>query len=193
MESKIKQIIEKIDSLNEALKSEYTRLSGKYGFSIRKSAIVFFEKTRNKNKKFKIPTWKYIIPRHIRHFASIPFIYMMIFPVALLDLFITFYNLTAFTLYQIPQVKRKDHFIYDRKFLDYLNIIQKFNCLYCSYVNGLLSYATEIGARTERYWCPVKAANKPKNYHNWYKDFADYGNPQEWTEKFNDHNSFKGK
>jgi len=31
----------------------------------------------------------------------------------------------------------------------------------------------------------VKAANKPKFSHGWYRDFADYGNPEEWNEKFN--------
>jgi hypothetical protein len=56
--------------------------------------------------------------------------------------------------------------------------------LYCSYVNGVFAYAVEIGARTERYWCPIKSAHKPKFAHGWYKDFADYGNPEEWEEKF---------
>lgn len=193
MESKIKQIIEKIDSLNESLKLEYSKLSAKYGFSLREKAIIFFEKNKERNKKFKIPTWKYVIPKDIRHLLSIPFIYMMIIPTVILDLFATLYIWTAFPLYKIPKVKRSDHFIYDRKFLDYLNIIQKVNCLYCSYVNGLFSYVTEIGARTERYWCPVKAANKPKSYHNWYKDFADYGNPEEWNQKFNEHCDFIDK
>jgi len=193
MESKIKKIIEKIDSLNESLKVEYTRLAGKYGFSFRKSAIIFFEKTKKRNKTFRIPTWKYLIPKNIRHFLSIPFIYMMIFPAVILDLFATLYIWTAFPLYRIPRVKRSDHFVYDRKFLDYLNIVQKINCLYCSYVNGLFSYVTEIGARTERYWCPIKAAHQPKYYHSWYKDFADYGNPEDWNNKFNDQTCFTNK
>lgn len=191
MDEKIKKIIEKIDSLNKSLKVEYAKLADKYGFSFRQGAIVFFKKAKERNKKFKIPTWKYVIPKDIRHVLSIPFIYMMIIPTVTLDLFATLYIWTAFPLYKIPRVKRSDHFVYDRKFLDYLNIVQKVNCLYCSYVNGLFSYVTEIGARTERYWCPVKAATQPKNYHNWYKDFADYGSPEDWNSKFNDHNIFK--
>ena len=115
---------------------------------------------------------------------------MMIIPAVILDFFATLYVWTAFPLYKIPGVNRSDHFIYERRFLDYLNIVQKINCIYCSYVNGLFSYATEIGARTERYWCPVKAAHQPKSYHDWYKDFADYGNPEEWDTKFNEHGCF---
>ncbi len=192
MDSRIKKLIAKIDELNENLRIEYTRLSDKYGFFTKKRKVVFLKNFKDKNKEWRIPAWKYIIPRNIRHFVSIPFIYVLIFPVVVLDVFLTIYNWVAFPLYRIPPVKRKDHIIYDRQFLDYLNIIQKANCIYCSYVNGFFSYAMEIGARTERYWCPVKAARKPERYHGWYKDFADYGNPKEWNEKFNDAGCFKG-
>jgi hypothetical protein len=48
----------------------------------------------------------------------------------------------------------------------------------------------EIAARTERYWCPIKAAKNPRYAHAWYKDFADYGSPKEWKEKFNELSAF---
>ncbi len=193
MHSRIEELIKKIDSLNEALKLEYSRLSKKYGFSFNQKKIVFLDKIKIQNRKFRIPTWKYAVPTDIRHLLSLPFIYMMIIPAIILDVFITVYHLVAFPLYGIPKVKRKDYIIYDRRFLNYLNIIQKIHCLYCSYVIGLFAYAVEIAARTERYWCPIKAAHKPKSYHGWYKDFADYGNPEEWNEKFNDRKAFDKK
>lgn len=115
---------------------------------------------------------------------------MMIIPTVILDLFLTVYNWTALPLYHIPSVKRADFIVYDRQFLDYLNWIQKLNCLYCTYVNGLFAYAVEIGGRTERYWCPIKAAQKPRARNNWYNDYADYGNPEEWHEKFNKPKAF---
>ncbi len=191
MESEIKKIIEKIESLNESLKKEYARLSEQYGFSFAKRKVVFLENFKLRNRTFRIPAWRYAVPQNVRHFLSLPFIYVMIFPVLILDFFLTIYNLVALPLYRIPRVKRKDHIIFDRKFLDYLNIIQKVNCIYCSYVNGLFAYASEIAARTERYWCPIKAAQKPVQCHRWYKDFADYGNPEEWKEKFNDEKAFQ--
>ena len=144
------------------------------------------EEFRRRNKEFKFPTWKYVIPTNFRHFLSIPFIYGMIIPTIFLDIFLTIYQWTVFFLYRIPRVKRSDFIIYDRRFLDYLNLVQKINCLYCSYVNGVFAYAVEIGGRTERYWCPIKAAHKPRFSHGWYQDFADYGNPEEWNTKFRD-------
>jgi transcriptional regulator with AAA-type ATPase domain len=44
-----------------------------------------------------------------------------------------------------------------------------------------------------RYWCPIKSATKPKFYHSWYKDFADYGNPHEWKEKAQKKEAFISK
>lgn len=190
MESKIRKIIEKIDSLNERLKKEHALLAEKYGFFIQEKKIIFSETIQKRNSLFRMPVWKYAIPKSIRHIFSIPFIYGIIIPAVILDIFITVYQRVAFSLYGIPRVKRGDYIIYDRRFLGYLNIIQKAHCLYCSYVNGLFAYSLEIAARTERYWCPIKAANKPKSYHGWYKDFADYGNPEEWNQKFNDHKAF---
>ena len=190
MNSRIKKIIDKIDLLNESLKTEYDKLADKYGFSVKKRKVIFLKKIRQKNRLFRIPAWKYVFPKNFRHLLSMPFIYVMIVPLVILDLFIIVYNWIALPLYRIPIVKRKDHFIYDRRFLDYLNIIEKINCLYCSYANGLISYATEIAARTERYWCPIKASRKPKTHHGWYNDFADYGNPEEWKEKINQESAF---
>jgi hypothetical protein len=161
-------------------------MAEKYGFSIQKRTVTFLKEIREYNKKFRIPAWKYVVPTNVRHFLSLPFIYMMIFPALILDLFLTIYNLTALPLYHIPRVKRREYIVYDRQFLSYLNVIQKVNCLYCTYVNGLFAYASELGARTERYWCPIKAAHKPLVHHGWYGDFADYGNPEEWAKKFND-------
>lgn len=183
MRSTIKDILEKIESLNNDLRVEYDRLAEKYGFEFERRKIVFLEEIRKKNKALKFPTWRYVIPTNIRHLLSMPFIYAMIVPTVILDIFLIVYQWTAFSLYRIPKVKRSEYIVYERRFLDYLNLVQKINCLYCSYVNGVFAYAVEIGARTERYWCPIKSAHKPKFSHGWYKDFADYGSPEQWREK----------
>ena len=187
----LKELMDKINEINKELTEKYNELAKKYGFAAVGKKIIFLKDFKLRNKKFKIPSWKYVIPKNARHFLSLPFIYMMIIPVVILDVFISIYHAVAFPLYHIPKVKRSDFIIFDRKFLDYLNIIQKIHCIYCSYVNGLFGYALEIAARTERYWCPIKAASRPKFHHGWYSDFADYGNPEEWNQKFNDEKAFK--
>jgi hypothetical protein len=59
----------------------------------------------------------------------------MIIPALFLDLMLFIFQQTAFRLYRIPIVERKEYIINDRKQLDYLNMIQKINCMYCSYFN----------------------------------------------------------
>lgn len=192
MGSRINRIIEKIDRLYGALQKEQARLAEKYGFGFNKKKIVFLEAFRKRNKTFRFPAWKYLLPQNVRHLLSMPFIYSMIIPALILDVFVTIYQTFAFALYGIPKVKRGEYIVYDRQFLDYLNWVQKINCVYCSYVNGLFAYSVEIAARTERYWCPIKAARKKSvPHHSWYPDYADYGNPEEWAKKYNDEHAFE--
>ena len=37
---------------------------------------------------------------------------------------------------------------------------------------------TEIAARTEQYWCPIKHARKVKGIHSRYKKFLNYGDAE---------------
>ena len=72
-------------------------------------------------------------------------------------------------------MKRHDYLVFDRHNLAYLNLIEKINCAYCSYGNGLLSYIKEVVARTEQYWCPIKQAQQRRQAHSRYRRFTDYG------------------
>lgn len=118
-----------------------------------------------------------------RHIASIPIIYSMIFPLAFLDLTISFYQTICFRLYGIARVKRAEHFVIDRQFLSALNGIDKFNCVYCGYGNGVMSYAREIVSRTEQYWCPIKHAQKVVSSAERYGQFLEYGDTENYHKK----------
>jgi len=107
-----------------------------------------------------------------------PVIYALIVPLALLDLFITVYQFVCFPIYGIDKVSRGDYLVFDRRYLAYLNAIEKINCAYCSYANGLIGYVREIAARTEQYWCPIKHARKIVATHPLYGQFAEFGDPQ---------------
>jgi hypothetical protein len=103
-----------------------------------------------------------------------PFIYFLIVPTLLFHAVIEMYHQVCFRIYKIPLVKPKEYFNFDRRLLPYLNLLEKFNCLYCSYFNNLISYAREIGARTERFWCPIKHSIARKDVHSQYNRFIDY-------------------
>lgn len=187
MKDSLKDILQKIEALQQSLSEKYDELAKKYGYAFEQKKIQFQEAFRLENRRQKVSSWKYLASKNLRFIVSIPFIYGMIIPAIFLDICITLYQHTAFRLYRIPRVRRWDYIVFERRYLDYLNWIEKVNCLYCSYVNGLFAYCVEIAARTERFWCPIKAASKPRFTHTWYQEFADYGNAKEWKEKSWDH------
>lgn len=187
---RISEIIQEIRNKKDELYSEYEKLRKKYDFSLRNWKIIFSRKAKNNQIEHKIPLNKYVVPKSIRHFVSMPFIYGMIIPWIFLDITLYIYQQTAFRLYKIPLVNRGDYIVFDRRHLSYLNLIQKINCLYCSYMNWLFSYAVEVWGRTEKYWCPIKAARRKKGGHDWEEFFADFWDP-EWFEKaFNSNKEF---
>lgn len=119
----------------------------------------------------------------IRHTLSIPFIYGMIIPLALLDLSVSIYQSICFRLYGIPRVKRSEHMVIDRQYLFNLGPVDRFNCIYCGYGNGVISYAREIVSKTEQYWCPIKHAKNILNSSERYNAFLEYGDTEEFHKK----------
>ena len=101
-------------------------------------------------------------------------------PLLLLDLFLFCYQHICFPLYGIPKVRRSEYLVFDRTDLPYLNLVEKINCAYCSYGNGLAAYFREVAARTEQYWCPIKHARKILDAHERYPRFFEYGDAESY-------------
>ena len=109
---------------------------------------------------------------------STPIVYSVGLPFALLDLWVTLYQWACFPVYGIPWVRRGAYFAIDRHKLVYLNGIEKANCMYCSYANGVIAYVREVAACTEEYWCPIKHARPVPGAHGHYRRFFGYGDAQ---------------
>ena len=95
-----------------------------------------------------------------------------------LDFFVSVFQAVCFPIYGIAKIRRADYFVFDRHHLAYLNALEKLNCAYCSYANGLIAYTREIAARTEQYWCPIKHARRVIGTHARYALFDDYGDAE---------------
>lgn len=139
-------------------------------------------------KRIKIARSKFCI--NWRYVFSSPFIYGMILPALIWHTAIEIYHQICFRLYGIPLVNSKEYFIYDRKLLSWLNIFEKINCIYCSYVNNLIRYSSEIGGRTERYWCPIKYYRKINNPHSQYNKFVNDENLETLYQQWNELRNF---
>lgn len=105
-----------------------------------------------------------------------PFIYGMIIPSVFLDICIEIYHTFSFPLYGISYVKRSKYIKIDRQKLSYLSPIEKLNCMYCGYVNGLYAYAVQIAGETEKYWCGIKHQKDPNFVQpKHHEEFLEYG------------------
>ena len=75
----------------------------------------------------------------------------------------------------------------------YVNLIEKFHCTYCEYGNGLTGYMTEILARTEQYFCPIKHAHKILGTHRLYQRFLAYGDAADYEARLEAYRVAAGK
>jgi hypothetical protein len=175
MNKKVHELVNQIRELEEELRVTLLEQEAKISYRIEGSRVKFDNAVKSAHKRLKTGLFTWLRDSRPQSFLSAPFVYGMILPIGLLDISLTIYQAICFRLYDIPRVKRSDYIVIDRHHLAYLNIIEKLNCIYCGYGNGVISYAREIISRTEQYWCPIKHARKVVDAHSRYKTFLDYG------------------
>lgn len=183
MKETIDGIYKKIRELEAEIEEALTRAEKELHYRIEQKRISFENGVLELHKKLRKPLVKFIREADLFHVLTAPVIYSLIFPMALVDACATLYQIICFPVYGIKKVRRSDFIMMDRHHLGYLNVIEKINCVYCGYANGLAAYIREIAARTERYWCPIKHARRMLNPHPYYHEFADYGNAEEFRER----------
>jgi len=187
MNDRIRHLMDQMSSIEEDLRVALQEQEANALFQIKGKRIEFEESIRQAHRKLKVGFFRWLVAYRPQNLITGPIIYGMIVPLAILDFFISFYQTVCFPIYGIAKVTRADYFVYDRRHLEYLNFIEKFHCTYCAYGNGLVAYATEILARTEEYFCPIKHARRILGTHAHYSRFLEYGDAADYEarlEKF---------
>ncbi len=175
MNARISEITAMIRKLEDDLELEFARRRLELAYTVRGGTVRFEEYVLKSHRQLRRRWLSYIVGARPLMMLTSPVIYAMIVPIVLLDVLASLYQWACFPVYNVPAVRRRDHMVFDRGHLAYLNWLEQFNCLYCSYANGLISYVREIAARTEQYWCPIKHARRIVGAHERYSKFADYG------------------
>lgn len=186
MNKQINELINNIRELEDELEIELGKRREELRFKIIGRKVRFEQEILEQHRALKTQLTRYIVEARPLVALSAPIIYMLIIPFLILDMMVSLYQSICFPIYGIPKVRRRDHMIFDRHRLGYLNLLEKFNCFYCSYGNGLLSYIREIAARTEQYWCPIKHARRVSGVHAHYSSFLDYGDAESYKENLED-------
>ncbi len=187
MNPNIATLMQKIRALEGELEAELAQRRAELRVGMERGRAVFEEEILRRHSELKTRLSTYLLAAHPLVIITAPVIYAMIVPIVLLDLFVTVYQAVCFPVYGIAKVRRRDYLIFDRHHLAYLNALEKLNCAYCSYANGLIAYVREIAGRTEQYWCPIKHARRVIGAHSHYAAFEDYGDAeayQKWRNQF---------
>ncbi len=183
MSEKINELSDKIAKLEKQLLEEFDKKQKEFHYRIVGKKVKFEQEILAAHKKLKSAIFPWLLSSKIRNIISSPIIYSMVIPIAFFDITITLYQHICFRLYGIRRVKRSDYIVMDRHQLAYLNGIQKLNCFYCGYGNGVVAYSREVLARTEQYWCPIKHARRVIGSHSRYNKFVDYGEGENYKEQ----------
>ncbi|MDG6772783.1 hypothetical protein QCB45_00390 [Thiomicrorhabdus sp. ZW0627] len=180
---KARDLIAEIKRLEAELLQEIQKQEEKFLYKTENHKVIFDKSTLKKHKAQATNLFAYLMDVPILNLLTFPIIWFGIFPAMFMDLVVSIYQSICFRVYGIPKVKRSDYIVIDRHSLRYLNLIERMNCMYCGYFNGLMAYVQEVSARTEQYWCPIKHATKLKSMHNHYHKFVEFGDYEDYQNK----------
>jgi len=191
MHEKIRELVGRMKALELELEAELDQAYERIHYRKHRQTIHFEHETLQQQRRHKVNLFSYALFPRPRHVMVAPFTYALLPALLLLDLLGSLYHAVCFPLLEIPKVKRSDYFVFDRQHLAYLNLLEMVNCAYCSYGNGLLAYMTEIVARTEQYWCPIKHARRVLAEHARYQGFINFGDAEGFRRELEKIRQFK--
>lgn len=174
MQKNTEEILARIHALQDELEDEYRKSMEAFEQRRAKLADEFFQQQR----RYKTGLLRFLARANPLVVLTAPIIYLGWIPFLLMDLFVTLFQAICFPIYRIPKVRRADYIVFGREHLPYLNLIEKFNCLYCSYGNGVAAYTREVSSRTEQYWCPIKYDRRRRLPRDRYPNYFDYGDAE---------------
>ncbi|MBL8537804.1 MAG: hypothetical protein JNM59_10420 [Hyphomonadaceae bacterium] len=180
MATPVDDILSRIHELELELEAEFAKQRAGLRFGFERGRVRFEQEVARRHRELRRGVARYILGANPLVVLTAPLIYSLIVPFAVMDLWVSIYQAICFRVYGVPQVKRSQYLVFDRAGLAYLNIIEKVNCAYCSYANGVIAYVREVGSRTEQYWCPIKHARRVLDAHARYARFEEFGDGERY-------------
>jgi hypothetical protein len=176
----IHELLEDMHSLQEQMETIFDSTREQFRYTLEGKRVRFSAEIKELQRRYRVTSLNYILTARLSSVLTSPIIYSMIVPLVMIDLSFSLYQHICFRAYGISRVQRCDYLVNDRHNLVYLNTIEKINCTYCGYANGVISYAREIFSRTEQYWCPIRHAHRIKDAHVRYPHFFPYGDAESY-------------
>ena len=132
MHSDIDAIYKKMRELEDQLEDYLDDLSDKFKYQFQNGRVKFDQAVAQEHRRSRVSLLQYLASARLMHIITAPVIYAMVIPLALLDITLALYQQICFRAYGVPIVPRWQYMIVDRNQLSYLNLVEKFNCIYCT-------------------------------------------------------------
>jgi hypothetical protein len=178
MNTRITEITNMLRHLEDELELEFAKRRLALAYTVREGRVHFQEHVLQDHRRRRSRLLAYVLAARPLMLITAPVIYALVIPFALLDVWVSLYQHVCFPVYGMATVRRSAYVVFDRAHLAYLNPVERFNCLYCSYANGVIGYVREVASLTEQYWCPIKHARRILGAHGRYGAFADFGDAE---------------
>lgn len=183
LQTRIEEIASEIVRLQGELDREIFRRRKALGWRLHEGLVEFEHGVVMEHRRLKRSAAAFVGSAPPATVLTAPVIYSLILPLVLIDLWASAYQAVCFRAYRLPRVDRRDYLFFDREALAYLNWIERLNCRFCAYANGVAAYVREIASRTEQYWCPIKHAVKVTSPHDRYQAFVEYGDAHGYRDR----------
>ncbi|MEO5335798.1 MAG: hypothetical protein H7841_02730 [Magnetospirillum sp. WYHS-4] len=169
------KILDKLNELEETFERELEEGRRRFHYQVVAKKVRFEQQRIDLHRRLRKGPGRFLAESGVLALLASPLVYALFLPLALLDLLVLMFVHLGFPVYGIAKVRRADYVVFDRHQLAYLNLIEKLNCVYCGYANGVIAYAREVASRSEAHWCPIKHARRTRDPHRRYWRFAEFG------------------
>jgi len=105
MPTQIEVLLDKMRDLEDELVDELQKQQEQFSYEILKRRVYFEEKVIIRHKEYAKQLFNYIADAKLKHILSVPFIWICIVPVALMDITISLYQAICFSYLRYSQSK----------------------------------------------------------------------------------------
>ncbi len=175
MNGEIEDLMRRLVQLEDEIERKLEAQQAEFSYTMKRNRAVFEAGVVRRQKRIKVGMLTFLRESRFSTLLIAPAVYGLIVPLVLLDLAVSVFMLVCFSAWGMERVKRADYVVVDRHRLAYLNGIEKLNCAFCGYANGVIAYAREAASRSEQYWCPIKHALRLRAPHGRYRGFVAFG------------------
>ena len=114
MNDRIRDLLNQMNALEDDMRTALHEQETKMFFEIKGKRIEFETTVRQAHRKLKNNFFRWLVKNRPQNLITGLIIYGMIFPLLILDIFVSFYQATCFPIYGVTKVRRSDYIVLDR-------------------------------------------------------------------------------